>query len=68
MNKDDKKNRNPVIMNCSVCDLKPHYRYTREEIMELHHPKRKVIKPCKSDFCMDVLWINYKLEDEVIPD
>lgn len=68
MNKNEKTVRKAQIMNCQICDKKVHYKYTRDEIIDLHHPKRPLIKLCTSDYCMEIIWLNYKLEDEIIPD
>jgi hypothetical protein len=62
MNKNS--SRNPQVINCNVCDKKYHYKYTREDLVELYHPKQSLIKPCISDYCMGVVWLNYKIEYE----
>jgi hypothetical protein len=59
--------RKPTIINCHICDKKYHYKYTREELMDLYHPKMSTLNPCIRDFYMDYVWLNYKLEDEAIP-
>ncbi len=62
------KEINPIraarTINCKSCDCKLHYRYTREELVDrFYRPNGPAIKPCISDHCMDVIWLNYKLED-----
>ena len=68
------KEINPIrpvmIINCSSCGKKEHYRYTREELVDrFYNPNGPLIKPCIADHAMDVIWLNYKLEDsmEVAP-
>lgn len=54
------------VINCHSCDLKHHYRYTREELIDrFYRPNGPAIKPCIADHCMDVIWLNYKLEDSL---
>jgi hypothetical protein len=58
--------RRAQVINCHACDLKNHYRYTREELIDrFYNPNGPVIKPCISDHGMDVIWLNYKLEGEI---
>lgn len=64
MNKNEKSVREGMTINCRACDSKLHYRYTREELVDrFYRPDGPKIKPCISDHCMDVIWLNYKLED-----
>lgn len=64
------KEINPIrsvrTINCSSCDKREHYRYTREELIDrFYKPNGPLIKPCITDYTIDVIWLNYKLEDEI---
>lgn len=63
MNIDKKLSKKSQVIDCKNCNLKNHYRYTREELIEIGQNSKTIIKPCISDFCMSVVWLNYKLED-----
>lgn len=65
-NVQDKSVREGMAINCSSCDKRHHYRYTREELIDrFYKPDGPKIKACITDHAMDVIWLNYKLEDEI---
>lgn len=67
MKRKEKLTHEGRVINCKSCDSKYHYRYTRDQLVDLYDPKAPMIKPCIYDNCMEAIWLNYKLEDEKIP-